>query len=155
MEKTGLAGSVDAPQRSPADVANRPVPPPGFFEEEEDIDQYHKGIATFNAGDHYKAHDHFEALWGEDFWKGLVQAAVALHHYQARNPKGIEGLPENVDRILKPYRPHYAGIDVERFLSEFNHYFHQIQTGNAPPLEQAPRLHSTSPDHPTDPEGKQ
>lgn len=118
-----------------------PHPPPGFFDDPQDIDHYHAGVAAFNAGDHYPAHDHFEALWGEDFWKGLVQAAVALHHYKARNPKGIEGLPENVLRILTPYAPQYAGIDVGRFLVDFQDYFQRVQDGQAPALEEAPRLH--------------
>lgn len=127
--------------------APAPEPPPGLFDDPDDIDHYHAGVAAFNAGDHYPAHDHFEALWGEDFWKGLVQAAVALHHYKARNPKGIEGLPENVQRILAPYTPHYAGIDVQRLLHEFQTYFDQVQRGKEPPLEDAPRLQPPSPEH--------
>jgi predicted metal-dependent hydrolase len=119
-----------------------PMPPPGFFDDPDDVTHYHAGVTAFNTGDHYQAHDHFEALWGEDFWKGLVQAAVALHHHRARNPKGIQGLPENVNRILHPYLPQYAGIDTERLLQEFNEYFQRIENGEDPPLEQAPRLHA-------------
>jgi uncharacterized protein len=121
-----------------------PHPPAGFFASPEDEAEFAAGVAAFNRGDHYRAHDHFEALWGEDFWKGLIHAAVALHHHRARNPAGIRGLPENVPRLLAPYRPAYAGIDVERFLLDFDAYFARIGRGEDPPLAAAPRLHAAS-----------
>ncbi len=98
------------------------------------------GAHAFDTGDYYAAHDHFEALWGEPFWKGLVQAAVALHHYQVGNLAGIRGLPENVSRLLAPYRPRRYGIDVHRFLSEFEAFFAEVAAGRRPAPEDAPRL---------------
>ena len=100
---------------------------------------FRHGVAAFNAGDYYAAHDDFEALWGEDFWKGLVQAAVALHHHQVGNPRGIIGLPGNVRRLLDPYRPAYMGLDVARFLADFTAFFDAVDAGGATPP--APRLH--------------
>ncbi len=136
------------PPDRPVTLADAPRPPPGLFDDPEDLDAYRAGVAAFNGGDHYRAHDHFEALWGEDFWKGLVQAAVALHHHRSRNPKGIEGLPGNVARILGPYRPHYAGIDVDRFLTAFHAYFQRVESGEDPPLDEAPRLEAAPADEP-------
>lgn len=100
------------------------------------------GIRAFNAGEFYEAHDHFEALWGEDVWKGFVQAAVALHHYAVENPKGVMGLPENVHRILDAYRPTYAGLDIDRFVDEFDAFFEAVGRGENPPMENAPRIRS-------------
>lgn len=99
-----------------------------------------EAVATFNGGDYYAAHDLFEALWGEDFYKGLVQAAVALHHYSVGNLTGLVGLPENVDRILSDYTPAYAGLDVERFLSAFRAFFTAVQEGRRPAMADAPKL---------------
>lgn len=107
---------------------------------EEDRRMMTDGIRAFNDGDFYGAHDHFEALWGEDVWKGLVQAAVALHHYDAENPEGFKGLPENVHRILDAYRPHYLGMDIERFVREFDGFFELVARGGNPSTKQAPKI---------------
>lgn len=108
--------------------------------EAEDRETLERGIRAFNSGDFYEAHDHFEALWGEDVWKGFVQAAVALHHHSVENPAGVKGLPENVHRILDAYRPFYVGLDIERFLKEFDAFFEAVRRGEDPDIANAPKI---------------
>ncbi len=54
-----------------------------------------KGIAQFNAGQWFEAHETWEDLWGElpggprrKFVQGLIQLAVALEHTRRGNPRG-------------------------------------------------------------------
>ena len=96
-------------------------------------------VAAFNRGDFYAAHDLFETLWGEPVWKGLVQAAVALHHHTVGNPKGWAGLPENAERLLTPYRAGHAGLDIGRFVDDFQAFFQAVREHTAPPP--LPKLH--------------
>jgi predicted metal-dependent hydrolase len=55
---------------------------------------YLKGIAYFNACEFFEAHEVWEELWKEYqgelrlFYKGLIQAAVALHHFGNGNIPG-------------------------------------------------------------------
>jgi predicted metal-dependent hydrolase len=82
------------------------------------------GIELFDAGRYLAAHELFEELWeategGEaDFFKGLIQAAVALHHFQAGNLEGAVKLYSGHRRFLSPYQPLHAGLDIARFLRE-------------------------------------
>ena len=55
---------------------------------------YLKGIAYFNACEFFEAHEVWEDLWKSYtgplrlFYKGLIQAAVALHHFGNGNIRG-------------------------------------------------------------------
>jgi len=82
------------------------------------------GIELFNAGRYLAAHELFEELWeatqggDSDFFKGLVQAAVALHHFESGNLEGAQKLHSGLRRCLAGYLPAHAGLDVARFLTE-------------------------------------
>jgi predicted metal-dependent hydrolase len=82
------------------------------------------GIELFDSGRYLAAHELFEELWeateGEDsdFYKGLVQAAIALRHYQTGNLEGAARLYSGHRRCLAAYLPEHRGVDVERFLAD-------------------------------------
>lgn len=92
------------------------------------------GLDLFDAGRYLAAHELFEELWeategpDSDFFKGLVQAAVALHHFESGNLEGAAKLYGGHRRCLGPYLPMHAGLDVARFLAD-------MQTFLAPVLE--------------------
>jgi predicted metal-dependent hydrolase len=83
-----------------------------------------KGIEHFNAGEYEEAHEQFEVLWlstqgpDSDFYKGLVQAAIALHHFQRGNLEGAAKLYAGHRRYLAAYLPAHLGVDVVAFLRE-------------------------------------
>ena len=95
------------------------------------------GIELFDACRYLAAHELFEELWestegGEgDFFKGLIQAAIALHHFQSGNLEGAAKLYSGHRRCLAAYLPAHAGLDLERFLGD-------MQTFLRPVLEQRP-----------------
>lgn len=115
------------------------MPRPEPLEEDEEV-AFRAAADAFNRGEYYAAHDAFEALWGEDFWKGLVMASVALHHWSVGNVKGIDGLPEKVDEILSEHTPAYHGMDVAGFLETFQAFIGEVQAGNDPDAERVPRI---------------
>ena len=51
-------------------------------------DQFLKGIELFNQEQFYECHDTLEEIWLEEtgeergFLQGMIQVAVAFHHYQ-------------------------------------------------------------------------
>lgn len=117
---------------------------------EEDFDPEHfdaaaretaigEGIAHFNGGDYYEAHECFERCWlasegeGSDFWKGLVQASICLDHLSRNNQEGARKLHTGMRRLLAPFFPHHEGLDVQQFLSE-------MQTQLRDPSSKAPAL---------------
>ena len=86
---------------------------------------YQQGIEYFNECEFFEAHEVWEDLWSEDhsesrtFYQGLIQAAVALHHFGNGNIRGARKLYHSSSRYLEPFRPSYMGLDLDRFLGEF------------------------------------
>lgn len=80
------------------------------------------GIDHFNRREYFEAHEVWEDLWIEvnderkDFYQGLIQAAVALHHAGRGNAAGATTLYRRMESNLDPYRPACEGIDLDRFL---------------------------------------
>jgi len=83
----------------------------------DDWDQVLDGIELFNREEFYECHDTIEEIWLQEssdeqpFLQGLIQAAVAFHHYQhgklgaARSMlslaiEKLEGFPETHHQVL-------------------------------------------------------
>ncbi|WP_166822765.1 DUF309 domain-containing protein [Thalassoroseus pseudoceratinae] len=105
-------------------------------------EQYLHGIRLFNAEEFFECHDVLEELWTDivgperDFYQGLIQAAVALFHLTEGNWGGARRLSRSCLRYLTPYRPAYLGLDLDRFFTDFEACFAE--------------LNSAGPDWPTD-----
>ena len=90
-----------------------------------------EGVLLFNAHQFFKCHEVLEELWLEtplrercrDFYKGVIQAAVAFYHWSRSNPRGAMSLYRSSSRYLKKYRPEYLGVDVEEFVTQFSNLF--------------------------------
>jgi hypothetical protein len=80
-------------------------------------------VELFNRGRYLAAHELFDELWesthgpDSDFYKGWVQAAVALHHLEQGNAEGAARLYRGHRRLLAGYLPTHLGLDVEAFLA--------------------------------------
>jgi predicted metal-dependent hydrolase len=78
---------------------------------------------SFDAGFFFEAHENLEPFWvgyqgdDRDFYRGLIQAAVALHHLGAGNAVGAAGVAARARGNLAPYAPRYDGIDVSAILA--------------------------------------
>jgi uncharacterized protein len=84
---------------------------------------YLRGIAEFNRRNFFESHEVWEELWlaesgpARQFYKGLIQAAVALYHLSHGNMHGANKLLAGSRAYLEPYRSSYLGLDVDRFLA--------------------------------------
>jgi predicted metal-dependent hydrolase len=99
----------------------------------EDYDPlYLQGIAYFNACEFFEAHEVWEDLWKSYsgdmrlFYKGLIQAAVALHHFGNGNIRGARKVYRSSRGYLEQYRPRCLGLDVEKFIAEFDACFAEV-----------------------------
>jgi predicted metal-dependent hydrolase len=81
-----------------------------------------KGIAEFNRGHFFEAHEVWEELWGEAvgeekrFYQGLVQVAAGYHKLSLDQRNGARKLLERGWQTLKTFPPHYAEIHLSSFL---------------------------------------
>jgi predicted metal-dependent hydrolase len=103
---------------------------------------YLKGVAYFNACEFFEAHEVWEELWKNYsgdlrlFYKGLIQAAVALHHFGNGNIRGARKVYGSSRNYLAQYRPTCVGLDLEKFLGEFDACFAEVAASQ----EEFPRL---------------
>jgi predicted metal-dependent hydrolase len=109
---------------------------------------YLEGIAHFNRCDFYESHEVWEELWTEyqgpsrKFYQGLIQAAVALHHFGNGNIRGARKLYYSTRGYLEPYLPAHLGLDLEKFLQEFQQCFAEVTASQEefPQIEIEPDL---------------
>jgi hypothetical protein len=109
---------------------------------------YLKGIARFNACDFFEAHEVWEELWKEYsgelrlFYKGLIQAAVALHHFGNGNIRGARKVYHSSRNYLDQYGPVCCGLDLKKFLAEFDACFAEVRQSEEefPEIEINPEL---------------
>ncbi len=96
--------------------------------------EYVEGVAHFNAHDFFEAHEAWEAVWvrttGHDrlFYKGLIHAAVALHHFGNGNLRGARKVIGSCLQYLAPYVPRHLGLDVDGFVAQLRRCFAGLET---------------------------
>ena len=104
---------------------------------------YLQGIEFFNVCDFFEAHEAWEELWQEDrsearkFLQGLIQAAVALHHFGNGNIRGAKKVYFGARGYLEHYRPRYWGLDLDAFLNQLAICFAEVvaSTEDFPKIE--------------------
>jgi predicted metal-dependent hydrolase len=93
---------------------------------------YLQGIQYFNECEFFEAHETWEELWTEyrgparKFYQGLIQAAVALHHFGNGNIRGARKVYVTSCNYLEEYRPRYEGLDLEAFLAQYEDCFSEV-----------------------------
>jgi predicted metal-dependent hydrolase len=109
---------------------------------------YLQGIEHFNACDFFEAHEVWEAVWTEyqgparKFYQGLIQVAVALHHFGNGNIRGARKLYHSSRAYLEPYRPWFMGIDLDKLFAEMEACFVDVlaSTEEYPKIDIVPDL---------------
>ncbi|REJ67009.1 MAG: DUF309 domain-containing protein [Planctomycetota bacterium] len=90
------------------------------------------GVELFNNCEFFEAHDVWEELWAEyrgpsrEYYQGLIQTAVALHHFCNGNIRGARKLYHSSRKYLDPYRPRHIGIDLDKLFGEMEACFREI-----------------------------
>lgn len=80
---------------------------------------FEHGIELLNQGSYYHAHDVLEEVWREVrderrlFYQGVVQVAIAMHHFSKANTAGAQSVLGKARKNLAPYPARFAGLDVD------------------------------------------
>lgn len=80
------------------------------------FDQFLRGIDLFNRQEFYDCHDTIEEIWLEaasdeqPFLQGIIQSAVAFHHYQQGNWGAARSMFRLALEKLEPYPEIHEGI---------------------------------------------
>jgi predicted metal-dependent hydrolase len=105
-----------------------------------------KGIALFNAGHYWDAHEAWEEAWMPDrrgidsgFFKGLIQIAAGCLHYGRRNRRGALNKWRSGADYLRPYLPAHRGVDLAALVATTDRNREVLEAGGWPELEM-PRI---------------
>jgi uncharacterized protein len=102
--------------------------------------QYLAGIELFNDGRFWDAHEQWEEAWlaADDpqtklFYKGIIQTAAALVHWQKGNPKGLHLNWAKARSKLTQLPPDVMGLGLRQLIAYMD-YFDKVEgVGPEPP----------------------
>jgi len=98
-----------------------------------------RGLALFNAGEFFAAHEVLEGIWraaqGADrsFLQALIQVSVALHHLAAGNRAGARSLLAKADGQLAGLAAMHRSIDVSRLRVAVRAWLAHLEGEHPPP----------------------
>jgi hypothetical protein len=110
---------------------------------------YLEGIRLFNEEHFWHAHEEWEACWlaasepDATFYKGIIQAAAALVHWQKGNPRGLHLNWAKSCRKLETLSSPYMGIDLLAFRATMETFIGCVEAIDAAQTEipPVPRIH--------------
>ncbi|MBI5035326.1 MAG: DUF309 domain-containing protein [Chloroflexi bacterium] len=88
----------------------------------------------FNRGEYWHQHETLELVWRAEqdevirnFYKGILQVGVGLHHLTRRNYNGVIKVLGRGINYLQPYAPRCMGVDVQRLIDEATRVLEQVR----------------------------
>ncbi len=106
--------------------------------------EYLHGIALFNQGKFFDAHEVLEDVWRaaphdeKKIWQGLIQVAVAFHHYSTGNRVGMRSVLVRAMKNLAGHPRNFHGVQVPRLLQSLTHWLEAFD--NHQPLPSLPQI---------------
>jgi hypothetical protein len=107
---------------------------------EDAAEPYERGLALFDAGEFFAAHEALEEAWRacdraeRDFFQGLVHVAVAWHHARSTGRQiACERQLRKAAHRLAPFAPAHRGLDVRALIAE-------LAAASAAPFPELPTL---------------
>ena len=119
---------------------------PEAFGEEDLVRELANGVDLFGQGHYHEAHEAFERCWlaneagDADFFKGLVQASICMHHLTRGNPAGARALYSGHRRLLGQFLPAHRGLDVAGLLAELQRVVGPLLRGGGTAPVEPPRM---------------
>ena len=101
---------------------------------------YRHGIELFNRGEFFDAHEVLEDVWRaapapeKKFLQGLIQVAVALHHYSRGNLVGARSLLKRAHRNLSSYPGQHGGIRLAALRDSVRGWSEALDNGHPVPV---------------------
>jgi len=93
-----------------------------------------EGIALFNSGNYYEAHESLEHEWHAErgsarrLYQGILQIGVGLHHTRSGNHRGAVLLLTDGIEKTSGFVPTYRGLDTARLVREAQSCLDQVTT---------------------------
>ncbi len=103
--------------------------------------QYLNGIKLFNDAHYWHAHEAWEEAWLAEpdpqlklFYKGIIQTAAALVHWQKGNPRGLHLNWAKARAKLAQLPPTVLGLTLAPLIDEMDRFEAEEGTNLEPPI---------------------
>ena len=122
------------------DLEMRPLTP------DETEGKFRKGLAQFNRGQYFAAHETWEEIWlpaaepEKTFLQGIIQVAAAFHHYTRGNREGTQSLLAAGLRKLDRFPPSNRGLKLEKLRRAVRRWLSALEAGKSPRREEFPQI---------------
>jgi len=109
-----------------------------------------RGIRLFNRAQFFDAHEALEDVWraappeNKKFCQGLVQVAVAFHHYSTGNRVGMRSVLERAIRNLGEPAGTFEQIELTPLLQSLAQW--RVAMDNNFPVPELPQIQVLDPD---------
>lgn len=109
-----------------------------------DSENYARGMHLFNHAEFFDAHEVLEDIWraappeNKKFVQGLVQVAVAFHHYSTGNRVGMRSVLERAVRNLGEPAGRFGQVELPALLHSLSQWRDALD--NDLPLPELPRM---------------
>ena len=106
-----------------------------------DSEKYLHGISLFNDAEFFDAHEALEDVWraappeNKKFLQGLIQVAVAFHHYSTGNRVGMRSVLERAIKNLAEPSGTFGQIQLTPLIQILGQWRHALDNNSTiPPL---------------------
>lgn len=113
---------------------------------ENEIGRFERGMAHFNAGEFFQAHEVWEELWlrapeeEKAFLQGLIQIAAAFHHFQRGNLSGARSLLAAGLEKTGRYPGNHNGIALKQLRDQAHAWLQALEKETDPVSAKLPRI---------------
>ena len=93
-----------------------------------------EGIALFNGHDFFHAHEVWEEWWRSTTRpekrciQGMIQVAVAMHHFSQGNRDGARSVMERAQRNLEKAADSFHGVDLSQLRDDLQRAIGQLSS---------------------------
>lgn len=113
-----------------------------------DEEKFERGVAHFNAGRFFEAHEVWEELWlaaaepEKTFLQGLIQVAAAFHHRARGNARGAQSLLAAGIAKLAGSPDDFRGIAIGDLREEAEQWIEILRDSKGSESRDVPKIHT-------------
>jgi uncharacterized protein len=110
-------------------------------------EKFERGVADFNAGRFFEAHEVWEELWlaaaepEKTCLQGLIQVAAAFHHHGRGNARGAKSLLAAGIAKLARCPGDYRGVAIAELRREAKAWEEMLRNEQERTLPETPKIH--------------
>jgi predicted metal-dependent hydrolase len=120
---------------------------------DKNIDNFRMGLANFNHGNYYQAHEYFEDAWREtpgpnrEFYRALLHISGGFFRLTEGRPQAARKFFEHALKWLVEFEPNYLGFNISKLKKGLEEILELLVADSPPELIIKEHLNLFIPDY--------